>query len=135
MAGSEVGGRGPRASDPTTLRPQHRLNRRLARDARELQLCLSGLAAELPVDTSATPPALMAPANDAAFGDAIPVFDWTDATDPSGVRGYQIQISPNEEFAADTENLRASSGSSACVLYSSAKVAMPAANSATTIRR
>jgi hypothetical protein len=37
--------------------------------------------------------------------------------------------------AADTENDRASSGSRAWVLYSSANVATPAANRATAIRR
>ena len=37
--------------------------------------------------------------------------------------------------AADTEKERASSGSSAWVLYSSANVATPAANRATAMRR
>lgn len=37
------GGRVLRSDDPTTLVPQHRLNRRLGRDARELQLCLADL--------------------------------------------------------------------------------------------
>lgn len=34
------GARGPRSADPTTVVPRHRLNRRLARDIRELQLVL-----------------------------------------------------------------------------------------------
>jgi hypothetical protein len=37
--------------------------------------------------------------------------------------------------AAETEKARANSGSNAWVLYSSAKVATPAANSAVTMRR
>ena len=37
--------------------------------------------------------------------------------------------------AAEREKARASTGNSACVLYNSANVATPAANSATVIRR
>lgn len=44
-------GRGPRAEDPTTVAPQHRLNRRLARDSRELQLVLASA-----VTRDASPP-------------------------------------------------------------------------------
>jgi exodeoxyribonuclease V gamma subunit len=48
--------RGPRATDPTAVRPQHRLNRRLCRDARELQLCLADLDAETPEPAVEGPP-------------------------------------------------------------------------------
>jgi hypothetical protein len=50
-------------------------------------------------DTTAAPPALLAPAN----GATIPLngaltFDWTDVADPSGVQFYQVEISANAEF-------------------------------------
>lgn len=45
VATTPVGPPGPRRDDPTALVPRHRLNARLARDNRELQLCLAPLPA------------------------------------------------------------------------------------------
>ncbi|WP_432557967.1 exodeoxyribonuclease V subunit gamma [Granulicoccus sp. GXG6511] len=47
--------RGERSADPTALIPRHRLTRRLARDARELQLVLGDLAIDSTVAEEPTP--------------------------------------------------------------------------------
>ncbi|MDO5498390.1 MAG: exodeoxyribonuclease V subunit gamma [Propionibacteriaceae bacterium] len=47
--------RGARSADPTALLPRHRLNRRLARDARELQLVLGDRATAVAVTEEAAP--------------------------------------------------------------------------------
>ncbi len=51
-------------------------------------------------DTTATPPALISPADGASFRAPVFVdFDWADASDPSGVEAYHIQVSPNPAFS------------------------------------
>ena len=51
-------------------------------------------------DVTATPPALVSPADGAAFRAPVDVvFDWADASDPSGVEAYHIQVSPNPAFS------------------------------------
>lgn len=48
---------GPRRLDPTTVLPRHRLNRRLGREARELQVCLGSVThVDQPPPTSPEPP-------------------------------------------------------------------------------
>ncbi|HYC89749.1 MAG TPA: hypothetical protein VEO54_11100 [Thermoanaerobaculia bacterium] len=52
-------------------------------------------------DTTAAAPALVSPANGAAFptGTSTLLFDWTDVADPSGVQVYEVALAANPDFA------------------------------------
>lgn len=52
-------------------------------------------------DTTAAAPALVSPANRAAFptGTMTLPFDWTDVADPSGLQVYEVALAANPDFA------------------------------------
>jgi hypothetical protein len=62
-------------------------------------------------DTTAAAPSLIAPANGAVFPAPTPeqlvevTFDWSDVADPSGVRLYQIEVSPDPDFYLNRLNV------------------------------
>ncbi|HVK09511.1 MAG TPA: hypothetical protein VM597_12110, partial [Gemmataceae bacterium] len=75
---------------------------------------VSGLTLRLldPGDTSAAVPTPLGPANGAAF--AAPTstatvvdvtFDWSDVADPAGVRGYELEVSPDADFVLNRLNV------------------------------
>ncbi|MDO5682793.1 MAG: exodeoxyribonuclease V subunit gamma, partial [Propionibacteriaceae bacterium] len=79
---------GARSADPSALVPRHRLNRRLARDARELQLVLGARASEQPVlpapEREPAPSTLLARLQAAIEADiAVPERQAVDPTDDS----------------------------------------------------
>ncbi|MFA5859505.1 MAG: FlgD immunoglobulin-like domain containing protein [Elusimicrobiota bacterium] len=44
-------------------------------------------------------PTLVSPANAASLASSVPVFDWSDVTDPSGVK-YKLQVDNNPDFTS-----------------------------------
>jgi hypothetical protein len=63
------------------------------------------------VDTTAPAPTLIAPAQGAAFPKPTELnhveilFDWSDVSDPAGIRLYQIEVSPDPDFVLNRLNV------------------------------
>ncbi len=49
--------------------------------------------------TPPTAPSLISPANNGFTNDQTPLFDWSDATDPSGINRYGIQVSTSSALS------------------------------------